>query len=399
MESISPENVGFSSERLERIGPMMQAYVDRKELPGLITLIAHKGKIVHFGKFGLMDIETNKPMQADTIFRIYSMTKPVTNVAAMMLYEEGHFQLNDPLSKFIPAFKDVKVLGKSSGADIELVDLEREITIRDLMTHTSGLTYDFLEDSPVDALYKENDIFDSGKTLQENIEALVKLPLVHQPGTAWRYSVSTDVLGYLVEVIAGTTLDTFFKERIFAPLGMTDTGFSVPQNTQERLATLYYQTESGQLATLDPPEVSDYTTPPQLFSGGGGLVSTMSDYLRFSQMILNGGELDGIRLLGPRTVSLMAINHLPDHLLPMGFPDRELPGLGFGLGFAVVLDAAQTQVLESVGNIGWGGAASTHFWIDPQEDLIAILMTQFMPLNHYPLETQFKILTYQALVQ
>ena len=398
METVTPEEVGFSSERLRRIRPVMQAYVDQKKLPGLITLVARQGKVVHFEKYGLMDIEAEKPMHADTIFRIYSMTKPITTVAAMMLYEEGFFQLNDPVSRFIPAFKDVKVLGSVTSGTPVLVDLEREITIRDLMTHTSGLTYAFLEDSPVDLMYEQAGLFNRDKTLQENVQELIKMPLVHQPGSAWRYSVSTDVLGYVVELISDTPLDTFLKDRILEPLQMVDTDFYVPQEKIDRFAALYSLAEDGGLELTDPYATGDYAKPPQNLSGGGGLVSTMTDYLQFAQMVLNGGELDGIRLLGRKTVALMAINHLPEQVLPISFPDKTLHGIGFGLGFRVIMSVAETQGFESVGNYGWGGAASTHFWIDPQEEVIGLLMTQFMPSGHYPLQEQLKVLTYQALV-
>jgi len=398
MKTIAAEEVGFSSERLENIKPVMQAYVDQKKLPGLITLVARRGKIVHFERFGLMDIEANKPMQSDTIFRIYSMTKPITTVAAMMLYEEGHFQLYDPISKFIPAFMDVKVLENNPGEQTELVALEREITIHDLMTHTSGLTYDFFEDSPVDALYRKAELLNKDRSLQENVQELAKMPLVHQPGTAWRYSVSTDVLGYLVEVVAGMPLDVFLKQRIFDPLQMPDTGFYVPQTKIDRFTSLYSLSEGGGLELTDPPANGEYSKPPVMHSGGGGLVSTTSDYLRFAQMMLNEGELDGIRLLGRKSVALMTINHLPEHLIPIGLPGFVMNGYGFGLGFGVVVNATQTQVLQSDGNYIWGGAASTAFWIDPKEELIGLLMTQFMPNFYYPLSGQLMVLTYQALV-
>ena len=398
MKTVTPEAVGFSSERLRRVKPVMQTYVDQKKLPGLITLVARQGKVVHFEKYGLMDIETNKPIQTDTIFRIYSMTKPITTVAAMMLYEEGHFLLSDPVSKFIPAFKDVKVFGNDSDGSIELVELEREMTIHDLMTHTSGLTYAFIEDSPVDTMYAQAGLFNRDKTLQENVQELVKMPLVHHPGAAWRYSVSTDVLGYLIEMIADTSLDSFLKEHVFDPLQMIDTGFYVPQEKIDRFAALYNLTEDGELELMAPPATGDYTKPPQNLSGGGGLVSTMTDYLRFAQMLLNGGELDGIRLLGRKTVTLMTTNRLPEQILPITIPILPLHAFGFGLGFEITMSVTDSQGFESVGNYGWGGAASTHFWIDPQEEVIGLLMTQFMPTGHYPLEEQLKVLTYQALI-
>lgn len=399
MDTIAPEKVGFSTDRLERVRPVMQAYVDQKKLPGVITLVSRRGKVVHFERFGLMDIEANKPMQADTIFRIYSMTKPITCVAMMMLYEEGRFQLDDPISKFIPAFADVKVFGKTNDGKIKLSDLEREITIRDLMTHTSGLTYGSFEASPVAAMYQEAGLFNRARTLQENVQELVKLPLVNQPGTVWRYSVSTDVLGHLVELIADMPFDAFLEQRIFAPLHMTDSGFYVPKEKIDRFAALYSPADNGRLELTDPPATGEYSKPPSLFSGGGGLVSTTTDYLQFAQMVLNGGELDGTRLLGRKTIEFMTTNHIPDQLMPLQIAhDWVLHGYGYGLGFGVIMNVAQSQVLGSSNISGWGGAASTHFWIDPKEELLGIIMTQLSPIYYYPIEQQFKVLIYQALV-
>jgi len=361
--------------------------------------VSRRGKVVHFERFGLMDIESNKPMQADTIFRIYSMTKPITSVAMMMLYEEGRFQLDDPISKFIPAFTDVKVFGKTNGGKIRLSDLEREITIRDLMTHTSGLTYASLEASPVAAMYQEAGLLNRDRTLQENVQELVKLPLVNQPGTVWRYSVSTDVLGYLVELIANMPFDAFLEQRIFAPLHMTDTGFYVPKEKIDRFAALYSAADNGGLELTDPPATGEYSKPPSLFSGGGGLVSTTTDYVQFAQMVLNGGELNGTRLLGRKTIEFMTTNHIRDELMPLQIAhDWVLHGYGYGLGFGVIMNVAQSQVLGSGNTYGWGGAASTHFWIDPKEELLGVIMTQFSPVYYYPIEQQFMVLTYQALV-
>lgn len=399
MDTIAPEKVGFSTDRLGRIHPVMQAYVDQKKLPGVITLVSRRGKVVHFERFGLMDIESNKPMQADTIFRIYSMTKPITSVAMMMLYEEGRFQLDDPISKFIPAFADVKVFGKTNDGKIKLSDLEREITIHDLMTHTSGLTYASLEASPVAAMYQEAGLLNRERTLQENIQELVKLPLVNQPGTVWRYSVSTDVLGHLVELIADMPFDAFLEQWIFAPLHMTDTGFYVPKEKIDRFAALYSPADNGRLELTDPPATGEYSKPPSLFSGGGGLVSTTTDYVQFAQMVLNGGELDGTRLLGRKTIEFMTTNHIPDQLMPLQVAhDWVLHGYGYGLGFGVIMNVAQSQVLGSSNTYGWGGAASTHFWIDPKEELLGVIMTQFSPIYYYPIEQQFKVLTYQAMI-
>jgi CubicO group peptidase (beta-lactamase class C family) len=337
-------------------------------------------------------------MQFDTIFRICSMTKPITSVALMMLYEEGQFQLNDPVSKFIPEFADVRVFAGTAEESIELTDLEREITIWHLLTHTAGLTYDFFEDSPVDAMYVEADLHRGDRTLEEMISELVRLPLVFQPGTAWRYSMATDVLGYLIEVISGMSLDAFLERRILNPLGMTDTEFYVPEKKLDRFAAAYGPTESGGIELLDAPATSQFSKPPRFLSGGSGLVSTASDYLRFAQMLLDKGELNGTRLLGRKTIELMTTNHLPDELIPIQVPPHTLRGCGFGLGFRVVVNAAQTGRLASDGEYGWGGGASTSFFVDPKEQLVGLLLTQLIPSRYYPIREEFKILTYQALV-
>ena len=400
MKPVAPEKVGLSSARLSRIGPVMQRYVDQHKLAGIVTMIARHGKVAHLERFGMMDLDTAKPMQFDTIFRIYSMTKPITSVALMMLYEEGRFQLNDPVTRFLPEFKKVQVwMGEG-----ELADPIREITIHDLLTHTAGLSYGVYEDTrvPVDKLYDQAGLFDGDITLEEMVRRIADLPLVHQPGQAWWYSVATDVVGYLVQVISGMPFDVFLEERILGPLGMEDTGFYVPAGKLDRLATLYGAAEDGGLKELvNTSVVGDYTKPPRLLSGGGGLVSTASDYVRFSQMLLNGGELDGVRLLGRKTVELMTINHLPDALIPIRMaPYDTMHGYGFGLGFRVLMDVAQSGMLGSEGVYRWGGWASTAFFIDPKEELIALLLPQFIPSGaaRYPIDSEFQTLVYQALV-
>jgi len=347
MNTVTPEEVGFSASRLSRIGMWMQGYIDQNKLAGTIAMVARCGKVAYLERFGMMDLEAAKPMQFDTIFRIYSMTKPITSVALMMLYEEGRFQLHDPVSRFIPEFADVKVFAGAAEASFELTELEREITIWHLLTHTAGLTYDFFEDSPVDAMYREAEIFSPlgvlQVPLQEMIQRLVKLPLTHQPGTAWHYSMATEVLGYLIEVISGMSLDVFFEDKILKPLGMEDTGFYVPEAELNRFAAMYgpstpLRTGSGQasrenggIELLDAPATSPYSKPTRFLSGGVGLVSTASDYMHFAQMLLNGGELDGTHLLGRKTVELMTINHLPDELIPIQVQPHTLHGCGFGL--------------------------------------------------------------------
>ena len=396
MDTVKPEQMGFSTDRLRRINAHMQGYVDQNKLPGVITMIARGGKLVHQERCGMMDIEAGKSMRFDTIFRIYSMTKAITSVAVMMLYEEGRLHLSDQVSKIIPEFADIKVF-----TDEGEVELEREITIHDLLTHTAGFTYDS-DSSPVDAMYLESGLFGSIGAIQvplpEMIQGLVKMPLAHQPGTEWRYSVATDVLGYLIELVSETSLDTFIDERIIKPLSMEDTGFYVPEAKLDRFAAMYGPAESGGMELLDAPATSPFLKPPRGLSGGAGLVSTAADYMRFIQMLLNGGELEGIRLLGRKTVDLMTINHLPDEMIPIRVEPHTLHGCGFGLGFRVLVDVAQCGRLGTEGEFGWGGAASTSFFVDPKEDLVGLILTQLMPSRHYPIRSEFKVLVYQALI-
>jgi CubicO group peptidase (beta-lactamase class C family) len=394
MRVANPEEVGFSTARLARIGAVMQRYVDEGKLAGMVTLVARRGAVVHFERFGLQDIAGGVPMALDTIFRIYSMTKPITCVALMMLYEQGLFHLNDPVTKFLPEFEQVKVLGDGG----RLEDPHRAITVHDLLTHLAGLSYGDYPNTgaPIDKLYDEANLFDTQITLQEMVRRIAGLPLAHQPGQGWRYSVATDVVGRLVEIISGASLADFMAREIFRPLGMEDTAYSVAPEKANRFATLYGQTEKGDLDVLDSVVGGTYTGV-KLYAGGHGLVSTASDYLRFAQLLLNGGELDGVRLLGRKTVELMTINHVPAACLPltMGEP---WPGFGYGLGFGVLMGLAQSGIMGSVGNFRWSGWANTHFWVDPQEQLIGILMLQYIPGGTYPVTDDFKTLVYQALV-
>jgi CubicO group peptidase (beta-lactamase class C family) len=397
MQTIAPEKVGLSAARLGRIRPAMQRYVDENKLAGVLTAVARHGHIAHLDTVGLMDVEANKPMQLDTIFRIYSMSKPITSVAVMMLYEENRFLLTDPVSRFIPEFEHVQVFVRKNGSGIELADPARPIAIHDLLTHTAGLAYGLENVEYVDQLYQQRvwalrerrpDM-----TLADMIRSVAALPLANQPGSRWHYSMATDVLGYLVEMVSGMPFDAFLKARIFEPLGMVDTGFHVPADKLGRFAATYSPGEKGGMQLLDAPATSRFARPTSCPSGGGGLVSTAEDYLRFAQMLLNDGELDGVRLLGRKTVELMRTNHLP-----AGMPVFEDGATGFGLGFGVILDVARTRMLGSVGSYSWGGAAGTKFWIDPQEDLIGLLMIQFMPSGHYPIGSDFQVLAYQAIV-
>jgi CubicO group peptidase (beta-lactamase class C family) len=408
MNIVSPESVGFSSPRLGRITTAMQGYIDAGQLPGIITVVARRGKVVHFECLGMMDAEAGKPMQADAILRIFSMTKPITSVALMMLFEGGHFLLDEPVSKYIPAFADLKVYAGATEADIELADLERPITILDLLTHTAGLAYGIVPSTPVEELYLAAGIITPLRPLHvadilhvplpEMVRRLAELPLAHQPGTAWRYSIAHDVIGHLISVLSDRPFDVFLQERIFQPLGMDDTGFYVPQDKLDRSTALYDVTQTGNLELADAPATSPFTHTEAPPSGGGGLVSTAADYLRFAQMLLNGGTLDGVRLLGRKTVARMTMNHIPAGLFPLLLLDMyPMPGEGYGLGFGMVTDETQRPMLASKGAYGWPGAAGTQFWVDPQEELIGLFLPQVRFLMA-PVGAVFQNLVYQALV-
>lgn len=403
MDTASPEEVGFSSQRLERLNGLMQGYTDNAKVAGIVTMLARRGQVFHLEAFGHMDIQAGKPMETDSIFRIYSMSKPITSAAVMMLYEEGHFHLDDPVSGFIPELDSLQVFDGMGQTGPRYVPQQRPITIRQLLTHTAGLSYGFSMDSPVEDTYRKADLFHPDSNLEEMVGKLGEIPLVYQPGDQWRYSVATDVLGYLVEVISGQTFDRFLQERIFDPLRMVDTAFYAPEQKLDRLASIYGPSERGDgIQPMDNAEVNAYKRPHTLFSGGGGLVSTACDYMRFCRMMLDGGSLDGVRLLSPKTIELMTSNHLPGRLIPFSVSEAgadSTRGCGFGLGFRVIMDIAEHGVLGSEGAYSWGGAASTVFWIDPKEELIAILMTQFMPPSEYPLRREFQVATYQAMVE
>ncbi len=397
-----PEDVGLSSERLKRIDSWMQRLVNEGKLAGLSTLVARRGQVVHQSCCGLMDLARKTPMAPDTIVRIYSMTKPLTTAALMMLYEEGRFQLDDPITRFLPYFSDMRVCVGGARGKMETVPAERDITFRDLMTHTSGLTYGFMESTLVDALYRENGVnfqADEGN-LEGMVQRVAALPLLAQPGAEWNYSVATDVLGHLVAVISGQSFDSFLQDRVIKPLGMTDTGFHLPPDKLARFAANYVPGKDG-LTLFDDPAQSRYGMPRAICSGGGGLVSTAADYLRFCQMMLNKGTLDGTRLLGRKTVELMTSNHLRGDLADMGqarFSESTYTGVGFGLGFSVMIDPAKAQILGTPGEYAWGGAASTAFWVDPAEEMIVILLTQLMPSSTYPIRRELRVLTYQAVI-
>jgi len=397
MDQTNPEALGFSSERLLRIHNLMNRYVESGKLAGLVTCVARRGQLVHCETFGHQNLETQTPMAKDSIFRIYSMTKPITSMALMMLYEEALFNLTDEVSHYLPDFKDAKIWGAGGVLESPV----RPMTVQDLLRHTAGLSYgDHTEShSPVDKYYDEADLFNANTTNAEMTSRIASLPLLYHPGEKWHYSVATDVVGHLVEVLSGETLADFMEEKIFDRLGMVDTAFHIDPSRLSRFCTLYGKTPDSEFGVLDVPDSSEYLPPVTLYSGGSGLVSTTSDYLKFAQCILNGGELNGVRLLGPKTVALMTTNHLPAPLLPIAFEGTEpMLGMGFGLGFGVMLDPAQTGVMGSVGDHGWGGYAETFFWIDPKEDLIANLMTQYLPSQTYPIRKEFRTAVYQSLI-
>ena len=396
MKQNDPEKLGFSSIRLKRLDNLMIRYVESGKLAGTVTCIARRGQVLHCKTFGHQNLETETPMAEDSIFRIYSMTKPITSVALMILYEEALFNLTDEVSQYIPAFKDVKVWG----ADGALESPIRPMTVQDLLRHSAGLSYGGFADSksPVDKLYDEADLFNLNITNAELTDRIANLPLLYHPGGKWHYSVATDVIGYLVELMSDKPLADFMQEKIFNPLGMVDTAFHIDPSKMSRFCTLYGKTPESDFGVLDTPDTSDFLPPVTLNSGGSGLVSTIADYLKFTLCLLNKGELNGERLLGSKTVELMTCNHLPSALLPIAFEGTEpMLGMGFGLGFGVMLDPAQTGVIGAVGDYGWGGYAETYFWNDPQEELTAILMTQYLPSQTYPIRKEFRTVVYQAL--
>jgi len=404
MNITTPEAVGLSSERLAYLETVMQSYVDQQQTAGLITLAARRGKIAHLACYGQMDREAGKAMQPDTIFRVASMTKSITVAALMMLFEEGRFLFDTPVAQFIPAFAKLKVVNHSAATGMEHAELEQPMTIRHLLTHTSGLTYDFLEDSPVAELYQKSGLFGAFPLaftkvpMAEVVRGLAELPLVHQPGQGWRYSVAIDVVGHLVSLIADMPLDTFLQERIFEPLGMTDSAFAVPSEKHDRFAAAYqFRNDSG-LQLIEASATSPHTHPEHHPNGGLGLLSTATDYWRFAQMLLNRGTVDGARILSPKTVDLMTANHISSALFPLWFGNYfPLRGTGFGLGGSVLMDPAQAGTLNSPGTFGWGGSLGTSFQVDPQEEMICITMQQldlFSPVTINPI---FKTLAYAAI--
>jgi CubicO group peptidase (beta-lactamase class C family) len=413
-----PETMGMSAARLARLDEVMKRrYVDSGQLPGVLTQIWRRGQLVHVGMSGHMDVERGKPMAEDAIFRIYSMSKPITAVALMMLVEEGALGLDDEVAKHIPAWKDLGVY--ASGVSTLLADAppsfvttppERPMKVVDLVTHTSGLTYGFMMRTSVDAAYRKLKVAERTTEggLSTMIEQLSTLPLDFSPGTAWNYSVAIDVMGYLVETLSGMSFGEFLRTRLFEPLGMNDTAFYVPPEKVERFASCYQPIGPGKagLKLQDDAAKSPYLTPPKLESGGGGLVSTAHDYMRFCRMMLGGGSLDGVQILSPKTVALFSLNHLPNNgevaqMSPAGtFSESSYAGVGFSIGCGVNIDVAKTRLPGTVGEYFWGGAAATAFWIDPKEDLAVVFMTQVMGSDaRLTLRRDLRTLVYSAMTE
>lgn len=401
----SPAALGFDAERLARIDRFLaERYVEPGLLPCALLLVARRGELVHRSVLGHASLERRQRLAEDTIFRIYSMTKPVTSVALMMLVEEGRIALDDPVAKWIPSWRDLGVYRSGVPGAFATAPADSPMRVLDLMRHTSGLTYGFQNRTNVDAAYRalKLDAF-AAESLESFVDALGRVPLEFSPGTSWNYSVSTDVVGHLVSLASGQPFDDFVKRRILQPLGMHDTDFHVPEAKLARFADCTSRSASGKLVAT--PGLSDLSRPPRAPSGGGGLVGTAADYLRFCEMLRRGGEFDGVRLLGPKTLALMRMNHLPGggdlaDLAPPGmFSEVGYQGVGFGLGFAVTTDPARCGVASSTGEYSWGGMASTAFWVDPVEEVCVVFMTQLMPSNTYPIRRELRTMVNAAIVE
>src|ERR1700678_594181 len=412
----SPESAGMSKAAFDRLDDhLKQRYVDAGRFPGTQLLVYRRGQLVHHSLQGFADVERKAPVKDDTIYRIYSMTKPITSIAFMILVEEGRIALDEPVHKYIPEWKNLGVFQAGVWPAFLTRPPSRPMQIVDLMRHTSGLTYGFQQRGNVDAAYRELKIGEVEKagTLQSMVTDLAKIPLEFSPGEAWNYSVSTDVIGYLIGQISGKPFEQFLQERIFDPLGMKDTGFFVSADKAHRFAACYSASPQGAmtfhatdrkggLTLQDDPATSSFLSPPSFISGGGGLCSTSVDYLTFCRALLNGGELNGVRLIGPKTLALMTSNHLPGgrtlpELSRSLFSEATYHGIGFGLGVSVTLEPARTLIPGSAGEYAWGGAATTSFWIDPAEELIAIFMTQVLPSSAYPIRRELRTMVYAAI--
>jgi CubicO group peptidase (beta-lactamase class C family) len=410
---VDPIGAALDERRLERITEHLQErYIDAGRIAGCQIAVARHGQLGYFRSLGARDLERSLPVEEDTIWRIYSMTKPVTGVALLSLYERGMFQLSDPVTRFIPQWRDLKVRERTADGAERLVDPNRPMTVRDLMTHMSGLGFGggmTLQELFSDDNAERGQGFAPGRrrgpnaTLASMVDHYAGYPLEFHPGSHWLYSVSTDVCGRLVEIISGQRFDDYLRETVFDPLGMTDTSFTVPDQKVDRFAACYRRDSSKRLVLVDDPKRSGYRQEPSFLSGGGGLVSTTTDYLRFCQMLLGRGELEGVRVLGRKTVELMTANHLPGDgdlqsvAMPGGYGEVGFAGMGFGLTVAVAKAPAATQVIGSAGEYMWGGAASTIFWVDPAEDMTVIFMTQFLPSGTFNFRGQLKALVYPAI--
>jgi CubicO group peptidase (beta-lactamase class C family) len=398
-----PEDVGLSSSRIGRVETWMQQQVSGGRLAGIEVIINRRGRTAFHRCHGKRDLARNAEATPDTIYRIYSMTKPLTAVAVMMLYEEGRFQLDDPISRHLPQFAGQRVFSGGGYGAVATEPAVRDITFRDLLTHTSGLTYGFMQATPVDAIYRAQKLELPGadEPLADVVARLGKVPLIAQPGAEWNYSISTDVLGYLVAVMSGQPFDDFVRERILGPLEMADTDFFVHSQKVNRFAANYERGPDGRPKLIEDPEKSWFLNPPKAPSGGGGLVGTARDYMRFAQMLLSRGVHGSKRLLGRKTVELMTMNHLDGDMAAMGqprFAESNYHGIGFGLGFSVMLHPARAQIVGSPGEYGWGGMASTAFFVDPKEDMALVMMTQLTPSSTYPIRRELRVLTYQSIL-
>ena len=404
LKVVSPESVGLDGKVMENIRDYLkEQYVEPGKYVGTLTLVARKGEIAYLDALGFMDRENKKAMQEDAIFSIYSMSKPITSIALMQLYEKSLFRLDDPIHWHIPSWRNLRVYESGLYPNFLTSRPKRHMTIRDLLSHMSGLTYDFMLRTNVDAAYRKTKLQATGD-LQAMIDTLAQLPLEFSPGDQWNYSVSTDVCGYLVEHFSGMKLDKYFQKHIFDPLSMQDTGFSCAKEKVDRLASLYEQHPKKGPVLVDPGGAKTARVKKRkMLSGGGGLLSTMSDYYRFCSMLLNQGELDGTRIIGRKTLAMMASNHLPDNkdlteMSQSAFSETTYQGVGFGLGFSVILDPVKTQSLTDVGEYGWGGAASTVFWVNPKEEMVVIFLTQLLPSSTYQVRRELRSLVYSALM-
>ena len=404
LKVVSPASVGLDGKVMGNIRDYLkEQYVEPGKYVGTLTLVARKGEIAYLDALGFMDRENKKAMQEDAIFSVYSMSKPITSIALMQLYEKSLFRLDDPIHWHIPSWRNLRVYESGLYPNFLTSRPKRHMTIRDLLSHMSGLTYDFMLRTNVDAAYRKTKLQATGD-LQAMIDTLAQLPLEFSPGDQWNYSVSTDVCGYLVEHFSGMKLDKYFQKHIFDPLGMEDTGFSCAKEKVDRLASLYEQHPKKGPVLVDPGGAKTARVKKRkMLSGGGGLLSTMSDYYRFCSMLLNQGELDGTRIIGRKTLAMMASNHLPDNkdlteMSQSAFSETTYQGVGFGLGFSVILDPVKTQSLTDIGEYGWGGAASTVFWVNPKEEMVVIFLTQLLPSSTYQVRRELRSLVYSSLM-